>query len=272
MKKLLAFSLFVTAGTVLGVLLLGLSLQARAGGGAVAVHNGDANGDGGIDISDAVYLLIYLFKGGQAPVACADSPDLLRRVEALEKAAADLPKALEDVASALTNFGATPCRERPDRFVDNGDGTVTDTCTGLMWQQLTADGNGDGDLLRSEDRMTFPQADAYVQSLNLAGHTDWRLPTAREFEALVLGQKSEHERNFWPRTFDPVFAVTTSTNAGESRYWTSTSYRKPDVRSVDPRSFWSFSFVVEPFLLECALLDPPLCQSAFNFVLAVRDP
>jgi hypothetical protein len=31
-----------------------------------------------------------------------------------------------------------------ERFRDNGDGTVTDACTGLMWQQRTADITGDG--------------------------------------------------------------------------------------------------------------------------------
>ena len=40
-------------------------------------------------------------------------------------------------------FYQTGCA--PDhRFVDNGDGTVTDNCTGLMWQKDTADVNVDG--------------------------------------------------------------------------------------------------------------------------------
>jgi len=32
------------------------------------------------------------------------------------------------------------------RFTDNLDGTVTDSCTGLMWQWDTADTNGDGQI------------------------------------------------------------------------------------------------------------------------------
>lgn len=39
------------------------------GGGAGATVNGDVNGDGGRDISDAVYMLNWLFVGGPAPVS-----------------------------------------------------------------------------------------------------------------------------------------------------------------------------------------------------------
>lgn len=54
----------------------------------------------------------------------------------------------------------------------NGDGTVTDNVTGLMWEQ-----NDGGE-------MTFPNAQAYVATLNssksLGGYSDWRLPTSNE--------------------------------------------------------------------------------------------
>src|SRR5688572_5002861 len=89
-----------------------LLAPARAGTSAPA-GNGDVNGDAEIDISDAVYLLRYLFQEGAPPAACADSPDLTARVAALEEALAALKR---------------PCDERPDRLLDNGNGTVTDTC------------------------------------------------------------------------------------------------------------------------------------------------
>ena len=44
-------------------------------------------------------------------------------------------------------------------YIDNGDGTVTDTGTGLMWQQGTA-----------SDNYTWEQALAYCENLELAGH------------------------------------------------------------------------------------------------------
>jgi hypothetical protein len=62
----------------------------------------------------------------------------------------------------------------PDRFVSNGDETVTDTETGLMWQQSEV-----------EPGMTWEQALSYCENLNLAGHEDWRLPTVKELHSLV---------------------------------------------------------------------------------------
>ena len=53
----------------------------------------------------------------------------------------------------------------PPFFIVNGDGTVTDTVTGLMWQQT--DGG----------EMTVEAAETYCASLMLGGYDDWRLPT-----------------------------------------------------------------------------------------------
>ena len=53
-------------------------------------------------------------------------------------------------------------------FLVNGDGTLTDTITGLMWQQ--ADGG----------EMTIESAMIYVDTLTVGGYTDWRLPNAHE--------------------------------------------------------------------------------------------
>ncbi|MEI6914586.1 MAG: DUF1566 domain-containing protein, partial [Armatimonadota bacterium] len=56
----------------------------------------------------------------------------------------------------------------PPIYQSNGDGTVTDMVTGLMWQQV--DGG----------EMTWDQAVSYADSLSLGGQDDWRLPTANE--------------------------------------------------------------------------------------------
>jgi hypothetical protein len=54
---------------------VGLGAQGGQGGqgkgGQLGASNGDVNGSGAIDISDAVYLLSWLFSGGSAPVALA---------------------------------------------------------------------------------------------------------------------------------------------------------------------------------------------------------
>ena len=62
-------------------------------------------------------------------------------------------------------------------FVDNGDGTVTDRATGLMWQK-------DG----SPKPLTLKRATYYVGSLNdkrFMGYSDWRMPTVEELASLI---------------------------------------------------------------------------------------
>jgi hypothetical protein len=85
------------------------------------------------------------------------------------------------------------------RFVDNKDGTVTDTCTGLMWQKNTANTNGDGKI-DANDVLTWQTALEYCETLNFASHRDWRLPNVREFQSIV-----DYGR-FNP-SIDPVFGA-----------------------------------------------------------------
>lgn len=68
-------------------------------------------------------------------------------------------------------------------FTDNGDGTITDNITGLMWKKSPdTDGNGDID---ADDKLTYAQAVDGAGDLALAGHTDWRLPTIKELYSLI---------------------------------------------------------------------------------------
>lgn len=69
------------------------------------------------------------------------------------------------------------------QYQDNGDGTVTDLVTGLMWSQ-SPDFNGDG-VIDSNDKMTFSQAISSADSSTLAGYDDWRLPTIKELYSIV---------------------------------------------------------------------------------------
>ena len=68
-------------------------------------------------------------------------------------------------------------------YVNNGDGTVTDLNTGLMWQR-SPDQNGDG-AINAADKLSFQGAVARAQTLSLAGHSDWRPPTIRELYSLI---------------------------------------------------------------------------------------
>lgn len=68
-------------------------------------------------------------------------------------------------------------------YTDNGDGTITDNVTGLMWQQ-SCDTNGDG-VIDINDKMTYYEALENADSFDLAGYNDWRLPSIKELYSLM---------------------------------------------------------------------------------------
>jgi hypothetical protein len=103
-------------------------------------------------------------------------------------------------------------------FSDNGDGTITDSATGLMWSQ---DDSGTG--------MNWKDALAWVQQMNdenYLGYSDWRLPNAKEMQSIVDYSRSPDTTG--SAAIDPVFNATQITNeAGQADYpfyWTSTTH------------------------------------------------
>lgn len=66
------------------------------------------------------------------------------------------------------------------RFVDNGDGTVTDPAARLMWSKATL----------CDEEINQHDAVKLCAELDLAGHTDWRIPTVEELFALADRSRS----------------------------------------------------------------------------------
>lgn len=71
-------------------------------------------------------------------------------------------------------------------YTGNGDGTVTDNVTGLMWQQ-SFDHNGDGKI-DVDDKLTYKEMVKKFGDggVSFAGYSDWRLPTIKEMYSLIL--------------------------------------------------------------------------------------
>ena len=59
-----------------------------------------------------------------------------------------------------------------ERFVDNGDGTITDTYLKLMWQKA------------ANPRTSYKQVMEMLPNFELGGHRDWRLPTMHELSTI----------------------------------------------------------------------------------------
>jgi autotransporter-associated beta strand protein len=105
-----------------------------------------------------------------------------------------------------------------NNFVNNGDGTVTDGATGLMWPQADS---GAG--------MNWQDALAWVQTKNAQnylGHNDWRLPNAKELQSLVDYTRSPDSTS--SAAINALFTCTAITNeAGQADYpwyWTGTTH------------------------------------------------
>jgi hypothetical protein len=94
------------------------------------------------------------------------------------------------------------CSFAAERFVDNKNGTVTDTKTGLMW---AAKDNG--------SKINWYDAKKYCESYRGGGYSDWRLPTISELSGLYDAEQWQTGRQQW-RTdpCDPQYPLRLITN------------------------------------------------------------
>jgi hypothetical protein len=191
----------------------------------------DLNSDGAVDSRDKTILQSELGRrdclakavkspenGGSAPGAVADEEALPKKppvelkgevqdeikIEVKEEAeekteeekkeeAKEETKIVEDSDSRLFKKVKKRTPERV-RFIDHGDGTVTDKETGLMW-------TSDADLPAEE--LLFYEALAYIEEMNRGnltnfGYTDWRLPTLEELRSLKDFTDYTGDKKYFP--------------------------------------------------------------------------
>ena len=90
--------------------------------------------------------------------------------------------------------------ESQNHFINNGNNTITDTDTNLMWSRTS-----------SNLKMNWEDAISYSNSLSLAGYTDWRLPNQKELLSIV-------DYSEYMPSLDGNFS-----SLSEVAYWTSTT-------------------------------------------------
>ncbi|MCG3174735.1 MAG: hypothetical protein GMKNLPBB_03015 [Myxococcota bacterium] len=94
------------------------------------------------------------------------------------------------------------------RFTDNGDGTVTDSRTGLMWSK-----NDTWNLTKKCADWNY--SNSWAQGLRLGGYSDWRLPTISELKGIFDSGTNTQETG-GPVKYSPVFS-----SRGTDLYWSS---------------------------------------------------
>jgi predicted CoA-binding protein len=99
----------------------------------------------------------------------------------------------------------------PMSYTDNGDQTITDNNTGLTWSKLN---NG--------SPANLANASAVCASLNLGGHTGWRLPTEKELMSIVdysIQSVPTINQTIFPTTVSDVYWSSTSAVGHDSSAW-----------------------------------------------------
>lgn len=127
--------------------------------------------------------------------------------------------------------------EKSDRFKNNGDGTVTDTATGLMWN------------IWNRDYLSWELAISYCVNGQWAGYDDWRLPNRNELQSLVdySHYNPSIDTSFFPAMIEFL----------DSSFWSSTTY--PGTGRA-----WKVSFID-------GQISPIHAKGNANYVFPVRS-
>jgi hypothetical protein len=185
----------------------------------------------------------------------------------------------------------------PSRFVDNGNGTITDNQTGLMWEKKLAANDAacplfdipgfppsphcaqniyqwsnsgtapDGSLFtdflaRINTQVSRSSTGEFIRDVCFAGHCDWRIPNLLELQTIVGPCSGTTQIT----CIEPIFGPIIGSNLGGGGsgntppYWSSTSVDGGP--GVPLTSAWAVSFVGRGF--------GEAAKSNFFFVRAVR--
>ena len=115
------------------------------------------------------------------------------------------------------------------RFVDNDDGTVTDTANGLMWLKATP-----SPILKHA--VTWFEAKKECENMEFAGYNDWRLPTIKEWKT-IIDNKYQSPALIEPNPFQNVIV--------QLAYWSASEYAHGADNECGPERCALHSYVVQ---------------------------
>lgn len=159
--------------------------------------------------------------------------------------------ALKDAINASSACPDVKAVDATDRFTDNGDGTVCDGFTGLMWEKKTGTVGDPANLADPHNvnnqyrwsAATEPTGTLFTDflakinkgesvsadslSVTQAGYTDWRIPNVVELRSILIAAPDCPSGPCIDGTFGPTLAFL---------YWSSSSF------SSDPTFAWTMNF------------------------------
>ena len=95
-----------------------------------------------------------------------------------------------------------------DRYDIHGDGTVTDTVTGLMWMQCSLGQDPDANCSGNATEHNWQEALEAAEASTSATYTDWRLPNIKELSSLAARDR-----------YNPAINSTIFPNTSSDWYW-----------------------------------------------------
>jgi hypothetical protein len=132
----------------------------------------------------------------------------------------------------------TPLDYIGNEYRDNGNGTVTDHATGLIWHKAgsTEDINGD------------TEVKAYLDDLNakkFAGYSDWRLPTIDELKSLLEPEIQSNDLHISPLLMPEAKEAYRCKSADSDLYKNAWGVDFKEGKVI-PHSYYSFIRAVRP--------------------------
>ena len=103
------------------------------------------------------------------------------------------------------------------RFTDNGDGTITDNATGLMWDKCSNGQSASDCSGGSANQLDWPTALMTCQADTTGGHSGWRLPNRNELISITNLENISPaiDTTFFPSTqSDDYWSSSTGQDAG----------------------------------------------------------
>ncbi len=148
---------------------------------------------------DGAYVLSLVVNDGQVSSA-ADTVTITAATSFPGNANFKMPDTNQILSYTTTTGEDSDYTINPPSYTDNGDGTITDNVTSLIWQKTDV-----------YAEMNWADAITHCDNLTLGGQTDWRLPSQIELVSIIDNGVYSPSINamYFPNTFLSYWSSTT---------------------------------------------------------------